>query len=79
MKTMSLPTERSLTEQLRRVIEESGLTRYRIAQETGVSEATLSKFYLGQRGLSMEALDAIWDYLDLTISVRRKSKTSKRK
>jgi transcriptional regulator with XRE-family HTH domain len=61
-----------LTDQLRQAIDDSGLTRYRIAQETGVSEATLSKFYLGQRGLSMEALNALGECLQLTINVGRK-------
>lgn len=56
-----------LTDQLRQAIDDSGLTRYRIAQETGISEATLSKFYLGQRGLSMEALNALGECLQLTI------------
>jgi len=48
------------------------LTRYRIAQETGISEATLSKFYLGQRGLSMKALNALGECLELTIHLGRK-------
>ncbi len=62
----------TLTSQLRRAIDDSGMTRYRIAQETGISEATLSKFYLGQRGLSMEALNALGDCLQVTIHVGRK-------
>ncbi len=45
---------------------------YRIAQETGISESTLSKFYLGQRGLSMEALNALGECLQLTIQLGRK-------
>jgi len=57
---------------LRRAIDDSGMTRYRIDQETGISEATLSKFYLGQRGLSMEALNALGDCLQVTIHVGRK-------
>jgi cyanate lyase len=61
-----------LTEQLRKSIDDSGLTRYRISKETGVSEATLSKFYLGQRGLSMEALDALGECLRLSIVLGRK-------
>lgn len=63
---------KSLTDQLRKAIDDSGLTRYRIAQETGVSEAALSKFYLGQRGLSMEALNALGEFLQLTIVLGRK-------
>ena len=63
---------RKLTDQLRKAIDDSGLSRYRIAKETGVSEATLSKFYLGQRGLSMEALNALGGCLELEIIMRRK-------
>jgi DNA-binding Xre family transcriptional regulator len=63
---------KKLTDQLRQAIDDSGMTRYRIAQETGISEATLSKFYLGQRGLSMEALNALGEYLQLTIHLGRK-------
>ena len=61
-----------LTEQLRKAIDDSGLTRYRISKETGVSESTLSQFYNGNRGLSMEALNALGDCLQLTIHLGRK-------
>ena len=63
---------KNLTDQLRRAIDDSGLTRYRIAKETGISEATLSKFHLGQRGLSMDALNALGECLQLTIHLGRK-------
>jgi transcriptional regulator with XRE-family HTH domain len=66
---------RNLTDQLRQAIDDSGMTRYRIAQETGISEATLSKFYLGQRGLSMEALNALGECLQLTIHLGRRPNT----
>jgi transcriptional regulator with XRE-family HTH domain len=61
-----------LTDQLRRALDESGLTRYRIAQETGVSESALSQFYNGHRGLSIKALNAIGECLKLTIVLGRK-------
>lgn len=64
-----------LTDQLRKAIDDSGLTRYRISKETGISEATLSKFYLGQRGLSMEALNALGECLQLTLVLGRKPDT----
>jgi transcriptional regulator with XRE-family HTH domain len=63
-----------LTDQLRQAIVDSGLTRYRIAKETGVSEATLSKFHLGQRGLSMTAMDRVGELLGLKIVAEPKSK-----
>jgi transcriptional regulator with XRE-family HTH domain len=59
-----------LSDQMRNLIESSGVTRYRMAQETGVSESTLSYFVNGKRGLSMEALDAIGEFLDLEIVIR---------
>ena len=59
----------SLTDQLRQAIDDSGLTRYRIAKETGISESTLAQFYNGHRGLSMNALG---DFLQLTIHLGRK-------
>jgi len=61
-----------LTDQLRRAIDESGLTRYRIAKATGIDESALAKFYNGRRGLSMEALNALGEYLQLTITLGRK-------
>jgi hypothetical protein len=63
-----------LTDQLRQAIVDSGLTRYRIAKETGVSEATLSKFHLAQRGLSMAAMDRVGEFLGLKIVAERKVK-----
>lgn len=61
-----------LTDQLRRAIDDSGLTRYRIAKATGIDESALAKFYNGHRGLSMEALNALGEYLQLTITLGRK-------
>ena len=61
-----------LTDQLRQAIDDSGLTRYRIAKETGISESALAQFYNGHRGLSMEALNALGEFLQLTIHLGRK-------
>jgi hypothetical protein len=61
-----------LIDQIRRAIGESGLSRYRISKETGISEQGLGKFYSGQRGLSMESLNALGECLQLSIVVGRK-------
>ena len=61
-----------VTDQLRQAIDDSGLTRYRIAKETGISESTLAHFYNGYRGLSMNALNALGEFLDLKIVLGRK-------
>jgi len=61
-----------LTDQLRQAIDDSGLTRYQIAKATGIDESALAKFYNGHRGLSMQALNALGDFLQLRITLRRK-------
>lgn len=61
-----------LTDQLRQAIDDCGLTRYEIAKQTGIDESALAKFYNGQRGVSMKALNALGEYLELTIVMRRK-------
>ena len=52
---MAKRRSKRLTDQIRQAIDDSGLTRYRIAQKTGIDESALAKFYNGHRGLSMEA------------------------
>jgi transcriptional regulator with XRE-family HTH domain len=56
-----------LSEQLRHAIDSCGQTRYRIAKATGISEATLSRFMSGDRGLPMKTLDVLADHLNLNI------------
>ena len=61
-----------LTVQLRQAIDDSGLTRYQIAKETGIDESALAKFFNGHRGLSMDALNALGKSLQLRITLGRK-------
>ena len=61
-----------LSDQLRQAIDDSGLTRYRISKETGISETALALFYNGQRGLSMKAMNALGKFLELEIILGRK-------
>ena len=58
---------RTVSDQLRRAIEGSGLTRYQIAKVTGVSQSMLSRFMAGQSGLSTTSLDKLSELLDLEI------------
>jgi DNA transposition AAA+ family ATPase len=59
------------TDQLRQAIDDCGLTRYQIAKGTGIDESALAKFYNGHRGLSMGALNALGEFLHLTITLGR--------
>lgn len=61
-----------LTDQLRQAIDDCGLTRYEIAKQTGIDESALAKFYNGQRGVSMKALNALGEFLELRIVMGRK-------
>jgi transcriptional regulator with XRE-family HTH domain len=61
-----------LSDQIRRAVDASGLSRYRISKELGVAESTMSRFMSGQGGLSMENLDALADLLDLDITTRKR-------
>jgi len=67
---------KNISGQIRLAIENAGVTRYRIAKDTGISESMLSKFMSGDRGFSMESLDVLGEYLGLEIVVRR-TKTKK--
>lgn len=54
-----------LADQIRRAIDASGVTRHRIAKETGIDESALAKFYAGKRGLSLDSLEKLWAFLGL--------------
>ena len=67
----------TLSDEVRQAIDDSGLTRYRIAQDTGIDQAALSKFYNGQRGITSDTLDRLGEYLGLRIVMDRKTKKGK--
>lgn len=74
MRSMAKRRSEKLSDQVRQAIDDSGLTRYRIAKATGIDESAIGKFYNGQRGLSTDALDRIGEYLGLRIVTVRKPK-----
>ena len=69
---MATKRTKKMTDQVRQAIDNSGLTRYRIAQDTGIDESTLAKFYHGTRGLSLDNLDILCECLGLRIMAERK-------
>ena len=60
----------TFTEQLQQAIEDSGLSRYRISQKSGVEQSALSRFLSGERGLSTSSLDKLAELLDLELVTR---------
>jgi transcriptional regulator with XRE-family HTH domain len=57
-----------LSQQIRDAIESCGKTRYQIAKDTGIDQATLSRFMSGNGGLSIPVLDKLGAYLNLRIT-----------
>jgi len=66
---MAKKRPKQLTDQLRQAIDECGLSRYEIAKQTGIDESALAKFYNWHRGLSMEAMNALGELLELRITL----------
>ncbi|MHC4400202.1 MAG: helix-turn-helix domain-containing protein [Planctomycetota bacterium] len=56
-----------VSDQIRRLIDSSGMSRYRIAMRSGIDQSALSRFMTGERGLSMVALDALGELLDFEV------------
>lgn len=57
---------------IRAAIRDCSSSRYRIAKETGVEQASLSRFMAGTCGLSDENMTRLLDYLGLEIVVKPK-------
>jgi len=70
---------KTLSEQLREAILNSGVSRYEISKQTGVSQAALSKFILGHRGISTKAMDTVGVFLGLAITSRPKRSSKPKK
>jgi transcriptional regulator with XRE-family HTH domain len=64
----------SLSDQIRRLMETSGETRYAIHKATGIEQSALSRFASGERGMSLENIDKVAKHLDLEVTTRREPK-----
>lgn len=61
----------TISQQLQKAIDDSGMTRYAISKATGVDQSSLSRFMSGKQMLSLEAVDLICQHLGLKLSQRR--------
>jgi transcriptional regulator with XRE-family HTH domain len=64
----------TMTEVLKAAIEKSGLTRYRIAKDTGTDEAALMRFMRGEQSIRLDKADVLAEYLGLELVKKRKAK-----
>jgi transcriptional regulator with XRE-family HTH domain len=60
-------TKPTMTEVLKAAIEGSGISRYRIAQDTGILETSLSRFMRGETSLRLDKADELAAYLGLRL------------
>ncbi|MDY0165280.1 MAG: helix-turn-helix transcriptional regulator [Thermoguttaceae bacterium] len=58
----------TLSETLRRAMRGCGLTRYRLAQQAGIAEHTVSRFMAGDGGLRLSSADALAELLGLHLT-----------
>ncbi len=56
-----------MTDVLKNAIQESGLTEYRIATETGIVVTSLARFMRGETSLRLDKADLLADYLGLRL------------
>lgn len=67
----------TFSDQIRRAIEKSGMTRYRISKLADIPESTLSRFMSG-KGINTESLDLIAKVLGLNITTNQPKLTPKK-
>lgn len=65
-----------IAETIRKHIKTCGKTRYRIAQDTGVDEATLCRIVAG-KACSTETADILCEYFGLKLVAKTKRKAKK--
>lgn len=58
----------SVSDQLRRFIRDSGISRYKLCELSGVDPSHLHRFYHGSGGLSTDTLDKICEALGLCLT-----------
>jgi plasmid maintenance system antidote protein VapI len=67
-----IPKPKTVSERIRAAIHNSDESRYRIAQSSGIDEATLSRFINGKRKLSQDAIDTLAEYFGLELTEKRR-------
>jgi len=72
---MSKKKNMTVSETIRAVIRESGLSLYRVSQDCEIGYASLHRFMVGERTLAMDTLDRLCANLGLKL-VRDDSKST---
>lgn len=59
----------SLQEQIADRLKQVGVSRYKLAKDTGINESQLSRFFNGKINLSFERITQIAEYLECEIKL----------
>jgi hypothetical protein len=65
------PSPRTISGQLRQAVQESGLSAYRLAADSGLNVAAVLRFKSGERSLSLESADRLAAPLGLELRSRK--------
>lgn len=71
--------KRTLSDQLRHFIETGDVSRYRLSQQTGVSQSLLSRFMHGKAFFSEDSLNTLAEALNLELTKRTNPAANSRK
>lgn len=68
---------KSVLDTMRTEVDMCGKSRYRISKDTGISQSLLCRLMNGERGLSIENLELLAEYLELDIVIKPKNQQRK--
>ena len=72
-KLHSMARKVRLSDQVRKAVDQSGMSRYRICQLAEIDQPSMSRFMAGKVGLTLERLDRLAEVLDLRIVAGKSS------
>ena len=66
-----------MSDQVRKAIQNCGLTRYAIAKQTGITEGGLSRFMAGERDMNLRTLDKLAPVVGVRLVLHRPARKCK--
>jgi hypothetical protein len=63
--------KKTVSETLRKVIQDSGLSLYAVAKDAGIGYAMIHRFMAGERGLAQGTIDILCEHFGLELRKRK--------